>query len=167
MSTIALKIVRYRGRYYCYDCPLDSPPLERLEKTIQAEILTKRKAYVRWLAEQHNKYEVLRKRLEDYLSVRPYDAGEEPRENGRSTSRPELDSSNSGNLPSYMPETRYEHGAKWDYVVDFDREVFAINQSAHLKLYGVPEHGWVRALLMAARGDYIILPGLVPTVSRL
>ena len=169
MGTRGFKTIRYRGRYYCFYSRFDSYP-EGLGKQIQNEIPTTPEAYAEWLFEQREKYEAIHKQLEDYLSVRCYNAGEYPCENGRSAARPQLDTRPLNmfeiiKLPSYIPEDISEYDALWDYVVDLDREVFTINNSAHMKLNHIPKHGWIRALIKAARHDYILLPGLVPKDS--
>lgn len=166
MGTRGFKTIRYRGRYYCFFSRLDSYP-EGLGKEILNEIPTTPEAYAEWLLEQREKYEGLHKQLEEYLSVRRYNTGEDPRENGRSAARPPLDTRPLNmceikNLPRYIPEDLCEHDVLWDYVVNLDREVFTINNSAHMKLNRIPRDGWIQALIKAARDDYIVLPGLVP-----
>lgn len=166
MGTRGFKTIRYRGRYYCFFNRLDSYP-EGLGREIQHEIPEAPEAYAKWLSEQREKYEGLHKQLEEYLSVRRYNAGEDLRENGRSAARPQLDTRPLNTceirkLPSYMPEDLDEHDALWQYTVDLDLEVFTINNSAHMKLNYIPRSGWIQALIKAPRDDYIILPGLVP-----
>ncbi len=128
-----------------------------------SEIPADPKAYAKWLADQPDKHEILHRQLEEYLSVKRYDVGEEPSKNGRSGTRSVLNSRASMNLPSYMPKIKYYDGI-WNYIVDLDWEVFTINYSAHMKLNCIPKHGWIQALIEATRcEDYlIILPGMVP-----
>lgn len=166
MGTRGFKTVRHRGRYYCFYTRYDSYP-EGLGKKIQSKVPTNPEAYAKWLAEQREEYEILHKQLEEYLNARNYDAGEEPRINGRSAARPQLDTRPLTmcyikNLPTYLYESISEHDTLWDYVVDLDREVFTINNSAHMKLDSIPKCDWIQALTKAACNDHIILPGLVP-----
>ena len=169
MGTRGFRIVRYRGRYYCYYNGLDSYP-ESLGEEIRRQIPTDREKYTEWLIGQRRHYEDLYNKFKDYLSVRQYDSGEEVRENGRSTARPQMigDNPNNTNLPSYMPEDLDEHDAAWAYIVDLDREVFTINKSAHMKLFRIPKHGWIAAIVESASDirfshtEKIILRGLLP-----
>ena len=138
LCTRSFKSLRHRGRYYCFCSRWDSYPVD-LGKRFQSEILTRREAYVIWLAEQRARCEIIHGQIENYLIARPYGTEEEPREDSHSTGRPALDSRNNINIPGYMPEDLRDHDALWDYVVDLDREVFTVNSSAHIKLYAIPK----------------------------
>ena len=162
MCLKGLDTVRYRGRYYCYyNDRLDS--YEGLEQIVHSEIPADLVAYRTWLEKERSEYQKLHERLEDYLSVRHYNVGEKPRVNGRSAVRPQLDhSDNNLLLPSYLPERFNGHGPPWDCIADLDREVFTVNNSAHMRLYRIPKHGWTTALIGTARGDHIIPYGVFP-----
>ena len=163
MGIAGFKTVRYRGRYYRYYNRFDGS-LEGLGKVIVSEIPADPEAYAKWLADQRDSYEVLRKQLGEYLSVKRYDVGQEPSENGRSITRPEFISHGYENLPSGMLEHINHDDGLREYIVDLDREVFTINNSAHMKLNCIPKHDWIQALVNAFPFDhaFIILPGMVP-----
>lgn len=162
MGSRAFRTVRYRGRYYLLYNRFNSYPTG-LEKEVQAEILTEPVAYAIWLTEERDRYEILAKKLEEYLIVRYYNVGEEPQESSHSAARSQMDSRDhdNENLLGYTPVNLRYPDAQWDSVVGFDLEVFTINNSAHMKLDRIPKHGWIQALVEAARGNLIILPGLV------
>jgi len=51
---------------------------------------------------------------------------------------------------------------EYSYIIDLDREIFTINNGAHLHLDRIPRHDWLDATCVGPRSDQLILPGLLP-----
>lgn len=99
--------------------------------------------------------------LEEYLCVQSLH-GPMPFRNARVTSnKMEFHLSEYG-PPNYMCVSE---DASWHYVIDLDREVFTVNNTAHLKLNCIPNRTWKHALVETVAQEYIFLPGMIPDGS--
>ena len=154
--------IRYQGRYYGYYNDRLCRYPRGLERSVKSKIPSDLFDYRKWLKKLRSRCKVLHDRLEDFLSVRHYNVGEEPREDGRSGARPQLEFHGNDSLPSYLPYRDHEDEGYLDCIADLDKEAFTVNGSAHMKLYRIPRKGWVSAMVETAHGDLVILRGLVP-----
>lgn len=176
MGTRGYKLIRFRGRYYCFYNHYDSYP-DCYGAGLVSEIPSDPEEYQKWLAKQRAKASEWDSALENFLHVK--------RLNAEETEDQELDDQHSGAaseasegallhwsynvggdveelpLPSYKPIFN-DLMIEWVYVVDLDREIFSIDHGAHLKMGCIPRLGWIDALAKTHNGDRLLLPDLLP-----
>ena len=176
MGTGGYRIIRFRGRYYCFYNHSDSYP-DFYGAGLVSEIPSDPEKYQKWLAKQRAKASEWDSALENFLHVK--------RLNAEEIKDQESDDGHSGAasapsegallhwskvvggdvdelpLPSYKPIFN-DLWIEWVYVVDLDREIFSVDHGAHFKMGHIPRLGWIDALAKTHDGDRLLLPDLLP-----
>ena len=154
MWTRALRVVRFRKRYYITDTFDGQCHPEDLGKRIEGEIPTDTVRYQLWLATVRESAEVWEASCENGLSVMPGN----PPDIRFKIDLLEFTWQNSSVLLAPLNDPR----VAWIYTVDLDRETFSVNNGAHFKLEQVPHIDWINSLADGRLGDTISLPNAVP-----
>lgn len=164
--TEGYRVIRFRGRYYCFWNRWDSYP-HGLGKKIVSEIPIHPEAYQQWLAERREEALGWHLAVQNYLCLQRAEIkdddwvhdGTEPYHSQFS----KLDEPPWGvateTLPNFVPPSHDDY-ILWIYTIDLDNEVFTIDNGAHLHLNRIPRPNWIwiRALALACHGDRVLLP---------
>ena len=149
MGTRGLHVVRFRKRYYQFYQQYDSYPTG-LGSEVAATIPTHAVKYQEWLTYERKSAEEWEAIYEAFLTVKPG--------NEVTADLPQFMQQQPPSLLAPLNDTWIE----WIYIVDFDREVFSVNNGAHFKLDQVPHIDWINSLASGGLGDQISLPGTIP-----
>ena len=176
MGTRGYKIIRFRGRYYCFYNHFDSYP-DFFGASLVSEIPSDPEEYQKWLAKQRAKASEWDSALENFLHVK--------RPNAKETIDQDHDDQHSETasevsegallywfygvcsdvdrlpLPSYQPIFN-DSFIEWVYVIDLDREIFSVDHGAHFDMRAIPRPGWMDALAKTDSGHRLLLPDLLP-----
>ena len=162
MGTRGYRVIRFRGRYYCFYNHYDSYP-ENLGNSIVHEIPTDPTAYQQWLIKQ--RWQALKwdHAIHQFL-CRPHPSSEDDVEtdDGQIKLMDEYPwGIDTETLPDFKPGFNNVF-IEWVYTIDLDKEVFTVNNGAHFKLDQIPRGAWINAMAHTFVGDTVVLPGSVP-----
>lgn len=176
MGTRGYKIIRFRGRYYCFYNHFDSYP-DCYGAGLVSEIPSDPEEYQKWLAKQRAKASEWDSALENFLHVKRLNAQERKDQDLNDQQSDTASEASEGALlhwsynvggeveelplPSYKPIFN-DLFIEWVYVVDLDREIFSVDHGAHFKMGYIPRLGWIDALAKTDNGDRLLLPDLLP-----
>lgn len=171
MGTRGYRIIRYRGRYYCFYNHWGSGP-ETFGKYIVNQIPIDPQIYRAWLAAERAKVAKWDEAVTASLRIERADTDTREDENcsqGSETSSSELSPwqehiPDVSQFPSYLPEFN-DVMIEWVYVVDLDREIFTVDHAVHFRLDKIPRHNWIYALGIDDCRTRILLPVFVPEDS--
>jgi len=171
MGTRGYRVTRFRGRYYRFFNRLNSYP-EGLGEALVNEIPIDSKAYQQWLLEQrrealewHDTIErFLCKKRPDYEddNINTNDEVDDVEEDVESTTEDEYPwGVDTAILPDFTPAFN-DVFIEWVYTIDLDKEVFTIDNGAHIQLSQIRSTAWIDALAHGRYGDRLLLPSSVP-----
>ncbi|KAL9009256.1 MAG: hypothetical protein Q9173_005700 [Seirophora scorigena] len=164
MGTRGLRIVRYRGRYWCFYNHWDSY-LEGMGNSLVESIPTDPDEYKIWLQTLHERFAKWDALLQDFLCVKA-DYLSTIWSNGEIEEfLDEAFDARLETLPTSTPGS-LDMSIEFTYTFDLDQEVFSVDNTAHFRLQHIPRNSeWIKALCEDGNSRRFVHPRLTPKAS--
>ena len=164
MGTRGYRIVKFRARYWIFYNHWDSHPYG-LGQWLVDSIPADPEQYQNWLQSQRSFFAKWDSLLNEILTIEPGDMrkllSDEPQ---KAVFHAAFDDRLKANAPPWYASAGSDGYIEWTYIIDLDREVFSVDDSAHFTLNKVPGL-WSEALFEDRDSNRFVLPQLVSAES--
>ncbi|KAI4116182.1 MAG: hypothetical protein LQ345_003354 [Seirophora villosa] len=164
MGTRGLRIVRYRGRYWCFYNHWDSY-LDGMGNSLVETIPTDPHEYKIWLQTLHERFAKWDALLQDFLCVKADHLSTITSNRAVEEFLDEAFDSRLEAFPTSTPAS-LNTSIEYMYTFDLDQEVFSVDNTAHFRLQHIPRNGqWMDAICQDRNWRNFVHPRLTPKGS--